>query len=401
MEIREQERRSGIHGSAENELQKLRRENALLRAALGGPGKPVEESRPAHVLRGLVSSGVELLRSAARQGPGILLNAPEDTRYAHQATDFESVLHIFNKEWIGIRAAAGSLPGQKLAVSAKTALHREDVKTFFSTIAKLNANRFVFHGMSENIALLIRAMAKAGLSGQMYLVYHGSVAQWCYPPERKLAFEAIELARSGCLKRIHFMKRNHSIVEGQSFVPMLLNSSPVVPFKFKIESQSGKSVCLPGTDTWLKNLHCNALGAALSPSVEKVIHYAKAVELPHPYGRKLSHLNFVDRSSTLRLMAMCMCTLNVSLVECHPMVNLESEAVGTPCLRGPLNLDALEDHPYVGLVNVVDPTNPYQIRDAINRVCAVQRSELRDMISNYLAELNRISLVRYREFLEL
>ena len=216
-----------------------------------------------------------------------------------------------------------------------------------------------------------------------------------------MAFEAIAIVRRGHARRIHFLKKDHVMVESLSFTPMLLNMSPVVSFKFSKDSHLTGSVLVPGANDWRKNLHCNALGAAMSRNVSSIMYYAKNVQLPFPQSKKLSHVNFVDRSSTLRLMALCMCSMNVSLVECHPMVNLESEAVGTPCLRGPLNLDVLEDHPYVRLANVSDPTNPFEIRDGIDRVAAVPTAEMREMISDYLNEINQVSLTRYREFLEI
>ena len=83
------------------------------------------------------------------------------------------------------------------------------------------------------------------------------------------------------------------------------------------------------------------------------------------------------------------------------MVNLESEAVGTPCLRGPLNLDVHEDHPYVRLVSVSDPTSPFEIRDGIDHIAAVRTAELGEMISDYLKSINQVSLKRYLDFLEI
>jgi hypothetical protein len=343
-----------------------------------------------------------MLRSLVR-APAfrVHLNAAEDTEHAHKVDGFDNVLHIFHEQWIGIRAAAGSLPGQKLAISTKGRIGRSGLRAFFDALKTSRAERFVVHGMSANAAYLIRRMAEAGLSQQVYIVYHGNVAQWYFEPERKLAFEAIDLVRSGCVKRIHFMKRNHDMVEGKSYAPMLLNMSPVVSTKASENSHSSGIAFMPGTNEWRKNLHCNALGAAMSPRVSTVLHYAKDVRLPSPHSEKLRHIRFVNRRSTLELMTTCMMTLYVSLVECHPMVNLESESIGIPCLRGPLNIDVLEDHPYVVLVRVSDPSNPFEIRDCVVRVADVPAAEIRELISDYLHRVNKTSLERYREFLEI
>jgi hypothetical protein len=125
------------------------------------------------------------------------------------------------------------------------------------------------------------------------------------------------------------------------------------------------------------------------------------VKLPEPWQARLRHVRFVDREGTFRLMAESLATLNVSLTECHPMVALESEAVGTPCLRARLFLDALDDHPYVRAVEVEDATSPFEVRDVLRRVLGIPRPELKDMIGDYLTAVDRVSTSRYGDFLEL
>jgi hypothetical protein len=244
-------------------------------------------------------------------------------------------------------------------------------------------------------------MADAGLSDHVYLVYHGNVSQWCHDHERQHAFAAIELAQKGLLRRIHFLKNNHPLVEGRSFLPMLLNLPPALGPMPAEETSDEVSVFIPGTDDWRKNLHCNALGAALSSDVSRILHYAREIHLPPPYDGKLKHVQFSSRATTFRLMAQSRCTLNVSLAECHPMVGLESEAVGTPCLRGPLRLDALEDHPYVKLVTVEDPTSPFEITARLEGVLGTQDGESKQMIREYLAALTATALSRHMDFLNL
>jgi hypothetical protein len=330
---------------------------------------------------------------------GIAFDAPEDTRYAHAAGGFDHVLHVFPAPWKGIRAAAGSLPGHKLAIPVKGRLNPADVAQFFTSIDTWRLNRFVFHGMSETAADLIGRMADAGLSDQVYLVYHGNVSQWYHDHERQHAFAAIELAQKGLVRRIHVLKNNHPLVEGRSFLPMLLNLPPALGPMPAEETSDEVSVFIPGTHDWRKNLHCNALGAALSADVSRILHYAREIHLPPPYASKLKHVQFSSRETTFRLMAQSRCTLNVSLAECHPMVGLESEAVGTPCLRGPLRLDALEDHPYVKLVTVEDPTSPFEILNVLQRLLSAARSELAEMMRDYNVAMTGISLRRYLDFI--
>ena len=326
-------------------------------------------------------------------------DAPGDTAYAHHAENFARVLHIFPREWLGIRAAAGSLPGHKLAIPVSRKPGKRDLHRL-QTFASLHGiDRFVFHGLSRYANELVVAMAGAGLSANCFIVYHGNLAQWCHDNERMLATRALDLAAQRKIRSLHFLKRDHSFPVPGLYSPMLLN----VPPRGLTREGPGQTdrVFIPGTDDRRKNLHCNAMGAAMNPRISSVLHYAKAISLPAPFDEKLQRIPFEGRHGTFRLMASCCCTLNVSLVECHPMVTLESEAMGTPCLRGPLNLDALESHPYVKAVEVQDPTNPFQIRTRLDHVLGIPGREMENMIDEYHQQLTKLSLERYREFLEI
>lgn len=92
---------------------------------------------------------------------------------------------------------------------------------------------------------------------------------------------------------------------------------------------------------------------------------------------------------------------NVSIVDCHPMVDQEALAVRVPCLRGPLFLDALEDHPYVRATEVPNPLSVHEISTAMTRVFDIDPSEMEGMIVDYAQGIRAVSLDRYVEFLEL
>ena len=334
--------------------------------------------------------------------PTYAWNSPGDIRYAHEDQRFSGVVHVFHSEWMGIRAAAGSLPGRKLAIDADRTFGAGDIRDILAILAGGSEySRYVFHGMSDNAEALIRALSAAGLASRTFIVHHGSVTQWVYPPERKLALQAISLAQAGHVRRLHIMRRDHALLGDRTFTPLLFNMSPMLASGSETKVARKASVFLPGTEGWIKNLHCNALGAALVPEVEQVLHYAPALELPEPWQARLRRVPFVDRSGTFRNMAESLATLNVSLTECHPMVALESEAVGTPCLRKKLYLDELEDHPYVRAVEVEDPTNPFAIRDVLQRLLNIPERERTDAVADYIDAVNKLSISRYLDFLEL
>jgi hypothetical protein len=156
-----------------------------------------------------------------------------------------------------------------------------------------------------------------------------------------------------------------------------------------------------GWSGWIKNVHTNLFGAALSSKIRTVWHYAPDIALPPPLNEKLLRKPFGSREQTLHLLAMATLCLNVSLTDCDPMVNVESQALDRPCLRGNLNLDALEDHPYVAATLVSDPSSVSCIRDRINALLDIPLKERSELIRDYQKQRDAVSRARYREFLEL
>lgn len=382
-------------------------ETALLKTALrfAAPAwreSPAEQTEADSWAYPSEPTGKVFLRDQlASREPPMALDRLCDTKYAPADPAFRQVLHVFCQTWMGIRAAAGSLPGRKLAIAQGGDFGRKEKAEFLALLASEQISRVVFHGMPENSRALIAGMAQAGTSEMAYLVYHGNPAQWGERPERTAALAALSEAASGRLKRVHFMQRDCPLAGARSYLPMLVNHAPRHAQAPGNGLRQEGVVFLPGTDIWRKNLHGNALGAALSPHVARVLHYAPDLVLPPPYSAKLRRASYTDRAATFGLMARAGCTLNVSLVECHPMVGLESESVGTPCLRGRLNLDAGEDHAYARLVRVDDPTNVFDIKIRLDSVFGVPQKERLEMIKDYTALMDQTSRSRYVEFLEL
>lgn len=341
---------------------------------------------------------------AQRPLASVLWNDRSDTRYANAFPEMRRVLHVFHQEWAGIRAAVGSLDGTKLALTADRPLTSEDLRAICKTISDGNFLRIVFHGLSTNTVNLISALHSRGLSEQMYLVKHGSPEQWVYAPERDMAFAALELLRAGFVKKLHVMKAGFDFPAKGLFKPVLFNMAPnldglpVAP----ADALQLKGVAFSaGWSHWRKNVHTNLLGAALSSAVSAVWHHADDVRLPSPMGDKLVHKRFHARENTFELMALASISLNVSITDCHPMVNIESQALGRPCLRGALHLDALETHPYVDLTMVADPSSVSMITAKIDKLLAIPDDERRELTLDYQRQSDRVARDRYKEFLEI
>lgn len=108
----EQDQNSSGNPDRDELVAALRQENRLLRALLSPsvdtPATVQDIAGPLHSI-----AKRTYLNLARRNSWGTSRydwDAPTDTDYAHRSEAFDRVLHVFHRQWLGIRAAAGSLP---------------------------------------------------------------------------------------------------------------------------------------------------------------------------------------------------------------------------------------------------------------------------------------------------
>jgi hypothetical protein len=188
------------------------------------------------------------------------------------------------------------------------------------------------------------------------------------------------------------------------FRPMLFNLSPNFGASDrlnKIRALRIEGVVLaPGWDGWIKNLYTNVLAGTLSKQVQSIWLHAEGIENMLSLSNKIMFKKYVSREGTFQLMAMSSLCLNVSVIDCHPMVNIEAQSLGRPCIRGPLFLDVIEDHPYVRLTSVNDVTSVAEIRDRIDAVLALPPDEREGLTRDYQGQSDAVAFARYADFLE-
>ena len=330
-------------------------------------------------------------------------NLPQDTRYSWQIPALDKIVHVFHAEWFGIRAAVGSLPGDKIAISAHQAQSDQVVIDLYNDISRMNYKKIIVHGYSVNMSKIVSFLSRMGMGDQIYVVKHGNPAQWSYELERKAAFEVLELVNSGRVRRAHFMKAGFEIFVPRIYKPLLFNMSPVFgSYQRFIETNQASSVVFaPGWADWRKNLYTSLIAGCTSKLVDKIWIYADGVEIPNSVPNKVIHHKYLNREQTFDLIRGSAICMNASVVDCHPMVNVEAQSLGKACIRGNLHLDSLDDHPYVELTEVDNVMSIEDIRNTIDRVLAVPKAEMREITSDYQANSDRVARSRYLEFLEI
>lgn len=328
------------------------------------------------------------------------LNATRDIRFAQPLEGHERVCHVVHQEWFGIRAAAGALPGQKLAVTAHAAPTPRDLEAVVCRLSELGVDKLVFHGFSRMAELWIRGLAAAGYE-DVFLVWHGAPAMWVNKEERELIDRALQLARLGFIRRLHGMRPGTHLALGRAaWIPQIYNMPPNYRSRFKSRMRGERTIAFaPSWNLIHKNLFTNVAAAVAAHEIDEVWTLASGFTLPGLPEKEIKSLPKLDQVQMLETMELSSIVLNASIVDCHPMVELEALASGTPAVRGRLGLDALEDHEYIRLTQVSDPLSVLDIRSVIERVLRTPHDEIQDMMASYSKELVKLSFDRYSEML--
>ena len=345
------------------------------------------------------TEGTKRGRDSSGDAPGFEFNAARDTELANDDPRFSSVVHVFHKEWFGMRAAAGALPGHKLAVPAGSTLSGQQLVDVAGLLSSAGVEHVVVHGFSDGMAKLVRSLRAAGFDN-IGLVWHGAAGMWIHEEERKLFFGARDLLRGGVFRRMHGMRPGTELLIGENaFSPQLLNMPPVYAPKYAGRTDGPRTAFAPSWNLVHKNLMSNVMAAIHNPAIGRIVVMAKGLALPAEESAKLSVLGHLTQKEALATMDMSDLVMNVSLVDCHPMVEMEALAARTPCLRGQLHLDVLEDHEYAKLTTVRDPLNISEISSRITRVLEQDPAQIRESMHDYAVQLRTAAAERYLQFI--
>lgn len=338
----------------------------------------------------------------ARTEPALHFDAARDTQYAtasHLA--FEGVLTVFTQEWVGVRAAAGSIPGAKLAISKSAVLDPPTIAALLNFLDDKKIHTVLVQGFSEGLMRAAKAVRIGRPETRICAVWHGAIAAWCLDDERALANAFLDLASRGVFDAISIMKRGAHLIHPKAVPYLVPNLPPRVGIRRLLAPGAAqKRTALFGSwnNTW-KNMYANLLAAALSPRIDEIFTFAKA-ELPIREAHKIRQTNYGDRAQHFALLSTVDLALNATVVDCHPMIELEAISVGTPVLRAQLDLDFGAGHPFEQLMTVSSPHSIEELVETIERIASVPSSEISDIIEDYRKLVETTSFERYGRFLQ-
>jgi hypothetical protein len=338
-----------------------------------------------------------------RLSSAIEFDAHPDRRYATADVDerFSFVAHVFHQAWHGIRSAAGALPGHKIALPLDRDLRRREIFAVLAHLESWGTKKVVFHGYSYAADRILRAISSSGIA--CYLVWHGNLSQLAWKPEVLYFERAMAACKAGRFRRAHMLKEGVDAVFPSSYAPMLLNSPPVTGRKRLLAPFAGEHTValVPAFTDVRKNLHTSLVGAASSRALSEVLHYANVRGSIPLLEKRCRRIHYAGHDRHLAFLHDVDVTVNVTSIDCHPMVDLEAIASGAMAVTGRLFLDALQSHPFTALSTVENPFNTREIANRLDYLITMDDSELRQIIGDYVEQLTALSHDRYSEFLGL
>ena len=157
---------------------------------------------------------------------------------------------------------------------------------------------------------------------------------------------------------------------------------------------------VPGSDNVSQNLYVNILAAELSEHIDGVWHYADLSDSPIRLT-KSRKLQYGDPDRHHRLLAAANIVLHVTVLDCHPMVDLEANASGRLSLHMNYKLGVLEDHAAEQLQSLDDPNDVNALVERIDFVANIPFAERAQLALEFAAAMTAEATARYKEFLDL
>jgi len=334
---------------------------------------------------------------------GISFNITSDIIRSHNHQVLDTIMHVFDAYWHGIRSATGCLPGHKVAISHKHVPSDETLAYLCTYVKAYKIQKICYQGLSEHALSIAEFLhGEFGSSIQQYVITHVSSAQFENHFEMQMLGKMLDGLKTGLFTRLGAVKPRFSGVISEFWPHTLINAVPnLTPFPI---FRDLNRVFIPVENNWRKNLYTNVLAAIHCEAVKKIniVNWPNAIE--HiAKNDKLEWLPFMKPLQMLSHSASCAAIMHSSLIECQPMTHLEGLAVGTPCITAKLGVHPIIDaHPLTQLCEVDFSDDVGALTRTLSTICQIWQSDpnsLNEMIKDYIKMRNELSMQSYLEFL--
>lgn len=332
-------------------------------------------------------------------------DSERDTLWAHTDPALENILHVFDKDWHGVRNASGSAPGHKITISHKADLVGEELRYIFGIVHGYDIRNIIFQAYSHVAAKLAYLLRREfGKKISLYVITHVNASQFEHPFELEMLKTIRGQLNDRILKRMGSVKPDFAHTVDFCWPNVLFNYVPQLSEQVKKALPSGEGeVFIPLENTFRKNFYVNVIAAQRSDMVSRIftVNEPSFLDKIMPLD-KVVRIPYRDRHGIFELMSRVDLTMNVTFAECQPMTQLEALAVDTPCLTGPLFIEPLNEHPLSKLCTVNECDNTRKVEDTLNNVLDLTLSapeKMQQMLSGYKKEVNTLAAKSYHNFL--
>jgi len=333
-------------------------------------------------------------------------NEDRDVAPAHENAALSRVLHVFDCNWHGIRAATSCLPGGKLGISHKEPPTGDEIRHIQGLIFHHGFRAICYQGYSECADSLAAILHKDfGSDIRQYVVSHVAAPQFEHVFEMQMLRRIYDKLEKGVLVRAGSVKPDFHEFLDKTWRHCIFNLPPnVEKMRLALPEREFGTVFIPVENTWRKNLYTQIIAAHASKDVDRIIvvNWPSHLEELLPL-HKVQMIGFQTLPGLLAHMRLSEIACNVSLTECQPMTQLEALVMGTPALVNRLNVPVFSRHALSELTEVDAPDDPGVIRSKLDDLLEYSRREpqaLSEMIADFLRMRTAAGLNSYCEFLE-
>jgi hypothetical protein len=317
--------------------------------------------------------------------------------YSQNWDHFEDVVHAYPESYSGISAAAGYLAGRKIAVPD----HWDGVIPLpVEGLDEKSKVRLVVHGMSVSLYRFVKGFVVRYPDTKLFLVWHGNMAQLTNIAEQELFLLFCDLRKYPKFERSSSIRFDQSSHLPSPWSGALLNSPPRLIGNKKQWGKSAPVALCPSWSDLRKNLFFNIALGVQNQQLKQVQHYQEIGHLGKILNTsKLKRVNHGNRASHFERTSHATIVLNISTIDCQPMVDLETLATGTKLLcKEHAPISKILKHPIFDLI-YADAFDFDKSKRMLNELLSLSEAEWFDLNRSFLEMYTEKSMTSWLEFL--
>lgn len=320
-----------------------------------------------------------------------------DGSYSQNWTNFEDVVHVYPASYSGISAAAQYLAGRHLAVpdvwSGVIPLPIEGLDESWEI-------KLVVHGMSTSLYGFVKGFLIRYPNTKLFLVWHGNLAQLTNMPEQDLFLLFCDLRKYPNFVRSSSIRFEQSAHLPTPWSGSLLNSPPrLIGNKKESEGSAAVALC-PSWNDLRKNLFFNVSLGVQDQQLRQIQHYQDIGHMGKILStNKLKRVTHGNTASHFERTSKVEIVLNISVIDCQPMVDLETLALGTKLLcKEHAPISKILKHPIFELI-YADAFDFDKSKKMLKNLISLSEGEWFDLNRNFLEMYTEKSMTSWLEFL--